>query len=235
MEIWIAGAGPWTVEDYLRRFCFRALSHSRINEDLNDAQREALRTAAARHQEPMSILRTGARALEDFEDVELLESREQVNVRDGLVDGAEGEAWKIVGLREAVIAAVGQSREKVFSTTRIGDIKNASREVTVATAAEVAGNIRRLPAFDERDRLAERLEARGAAMADDLRALHGHEERWTAQRGELQRVMDAQRVEIVRTYGSLLTVLPKTFVETLFPRPRRARPEAGAPPTPPTE
>lgn len=223
MELWDQQSSPWTVEDYLRRTRLRMSIHQEINEDLSDEQRVMLGEEATRYEAPVTALRTGARALEDFEDIDLLESRERINVRDAIVDTAQDEAWKIVGLREPILAPAGQDRKKVFKTSRVTTIKNASREVTVQSAQDVAANIRALPAFEERDRLAERLEVRGTAMANDISALGGVEERFSVLRLELQRIMDAQRVEIVRTYGRLLTVLPKSAVESLFPRPRRKR------------
>jgi hypothetical protein len=64
------------------------------------------------------------------------------------------------------------------------------------------------------------------------------EGRETDLRADLRRLIDAQRVAIVGTYGRLLGVLPKGFVETLFPHPRSKhatgpKPDAG-PPTPTT-
>jgi hypothetical protein len=147
MELWSETASAWTVEDFLRRAQRRMATHQEVNEDLTADQRQALGAEADRLAAPIAELRAGARALEDLEDIALLDAREVVFVRDQLVDDAQDEAWKIVGRREPILASAGQTRAKVFDTTRIGEIKRASREVTVATATQVAGNLRALPAL----------------------------------------------------------------------------------------
>lgn len=213
------------------------LVHRKINDDLTEKQRNALGEETAPYEQPIAELRAGARRLEDFEDIDLLDVREEVFVRDQLVDTAQDEAWKIIGLRESVLAPAGQSRKKVFDTTRIGDIKRASREVTVRPAARISEGISKLPEFEERDGLAKRITERGQAMETSLETLEGVEEGEANLRADLRRLVDAQRVAVVGTYGRLLGLFPKGFVETLFPRERdkhiaRSEPEPTPEPTP---
>jgi hypothetical protein len=101
----------------------------------------------------------------------------------------------------------------------LGSAEGGSTAPILLTSV-VAGNLRALPAFNERDGLADRIATRGQAMGGALTSLTGVEERETDLRADLRRLIDAQRVAIVATYGRLLGILPKRFVETLFPHPR---------------
>jgi hypothetical protein len=233
MQLWDENASAWTVEDYLRRYTRRMRVHQRINDDLTETQRTLLGSEATLYDEPINTLRTGARTLEDFGDLTVLEHREAVVVRDQLVDTAQDEAWKIIGLRKSVLATVGQTRERVFETTKITMIKEASREVTVERAATISSRIATLPSFEERDRLATRLRTHGEGMKEEQQGLEASEQQESELRAELRRLSAVQRVAVVGSYGRLLGAFPKGFVESLFPSPR-SKPVKSTPPSPPS-
>jgi hypothetical protein len=92
--------------------------------------------------------------------------------------------------------------------------------VTVERAATISENISKLPPFEERDRLSAKLKARGAGMGEDIKSLGDSEKEESDLRNNLHRLSSVQRVAVVGTYGRLLGSFPKSFVESLFPRPR---------------
>ena len=216
MELWKEDAGIWTVEGYLRRLNARMRAHLKNNETLVETQKLTLTEEVTKYREPLVKLRAGARELEDFEDDALLDIREEVNVCDFLVDEAQDESWKIIQTKETLLFSVGQTTEKIFGTTQIAEIKGTNRPNTVEWANQNAKNIKDLPDFDGRDRLVENLERRSGAMKENLDALTATEGSYDEKSRELRKLVNTLRLEVTKSYGNLLSVFPKRFVESLF-------------------
>lgn len=235
MLLWPMNAAWRTVYGWLLTPVYRMAAHARRNEDLSDAKREILRTESTTLQAKAVRVRTGGRAVEDAEDDILRRARNETVVTDSLCDAAQDETYNVLDIRAPVLAGAGTSREAVLSAP-LGRIKKVGRERTVEYAEGTARRLRNLPAFPERDTLADKLERRAKAhekAADDVDDAENLVE--TQHCAPLEALTNQLRVDVIHLHGRLTAEFPREFVESLFPRSERRSggeepPPGGEPP-----
>ncbi len=218
MKIWSISAGPLTVADWFFTAARRCLAHARRNDDLTADQRAALQTEGERFLAIAHELLAGGRAIEDFLRDVLGARRDDAGVLDFLCDAAQGEAWALLAIRQALLAEAGTTREAVLGAP-LGTLKRASRPRTVEYARGTATRLKQLPPFAEQGPLVAKLEQRAGLYAETARLVDEAESHLeTELRAPLAARLAALRVDVVRTRGRMLAALPAGLVDELFPR-----------------
>lgn len=227
MQLWNTGASWRTVYDYLGITSQRMLAHAKVNTGLDDIQRKLLSKEGKAIIDIRVKLKKEGRALEDFQDEILAPIRAEAFVWDFLCDGANGDVWRTMAMAraQAALAAAGRKREDLFDTTRLADVTGLGRMATVAVTRRVGEEVARLDKLEGGAELA-------AACTHAASGLESVARKLERPMGELvvaearclratSEITDAARLEMPRLYGRLLQVLPKPFVEALFPRVQR--------------